>query len=379
MLRTRVLAPLLGLLLLGSGGALGQGEQDQSDFAADATRLLAEAHARSRAPAFQGAVATRDGLVWSSAAGLADVADGVDATTETRFGIGSISKSLTMVLALRLAERGVIDLDAPIETYLPGYPHAGRGVTIRRIATHLSGLSDEIGTSLRTTTRHFDTPSDAYEVLRDEPLVAEPGERHAYVTGPYTLIGAAIERATGERFEDLVRTHVLEPAGMRRTVANDRTRDIEGVSAFYVTDDDGEPVEHAPYDPSYKLPGAGYLSTASDLCRFGTALLEGGMVERGVLEGELWANAVDASGEPTGFGLGFRIDELEDGTPAMHQPGGGIGISGWLFVFPEEGVSVAVLSNQTGAPSGGRETFEIIERALDAHRAGELEARTRDD
>lgn len=342
-------------------------------FTAEADRLLETLLAGSGTPAFQAAVGTPDGLVWSGVIGMADLEDRIAATSDTRFGIGSISKSLTMVLALRLAERGMLDLDAPIETYLEDYPHAGHGVTIRLIATHLSGLSDELGSAMRTTTRHFDSPTLAYAVLRDEPLTAEPGKRHLYTTGPFTLIGAAIESATGRGFAELMREHVLDPSGMTQTEANDRTRDLGKVAAFYLQGSgESQPDEAAPYDPSYKLPGAGYLATAEDLCRFGTALLDDTLLSE-ASRSELWTAAADASGGDTGFGLGFRVDALEDGTPVMHQPGGGIGISCWLFVFPVERVSVAVLSNQTSAPAGGAEVLAVFERALAVARAGELD------
>jgi len=344
---------------------------------AEADRLLRTLHERSGVPAVQAAVATPRGLVWSGAVGVPDLEHEAPTTGATRFGIGSVSKSITMVAAMRLAERGVLDLDAPIETYLSDFPHAGRGVTIRQIGAHLSGLSDTIAASNRTTTVHYGSPTEAYTLLRDEPLTAEPGERHFYATGSFTLIGAAIESATGRPFTAVVDELVLGPARMRRTRVNNRSADPADRAdhaTFYVRDpDSGEVVAAPAYDPSYKLPGAGYLSTAEDLCRFGAGLLDGTLI-RPDSRDALWDPAHDAAGEDTGFGLGFRVDTLEDGTPVIHQPGGGIGISCWLYVFPVERVCVAVLCNQTSGPAGGAEVFELIDLVLESARSDELAA-----
>jgi len=110
--------------------------------------------------------------------------------------------------------------------------------------------------------------------------------------------------------------------------------------------------ENAPtYDPSHKLPGAGFLATAEDLARFGAALLRPGMLsEPG--RAELFRPVPLADGTATEFALGFRVKD-DDGRRLLHQPGGGIGISAWLFVYPDDDVVVALLSNVPTGPVGG--------------------------
>ncbi|MHC4975941.1 MAG: serine hydrolase domain-containing protein, partial [Planctomycetota bacterium] len=100
-------------------------------------------------PGLQAAAAHKGRIVWSHASGLADLERGVPVTKETRFGVGSVSKSLTMAAALALQDEGLFDIDAPIERWIEDYAHGGRGITSTLIGALLAGLSDELNTTLR--------------------------------------------------------------------------------------------------------------------------------------------------------------------------------------------------------------------------------------
>jgi serine beta-lactamase-like protein LACTB len=97
--------------------------------------------ASARVPGLGVAVAVDGKVVWAEGFGLADLERGVPVTRRTKFGLGSVTKSLTMALAARLHEEKVLDLDAPLERYLPDFPHRGKGITTRLIGCHLSGLA----------------------------------------------------------------------------------------------------------------------------------------------------------------------------------------------------------------------------------------------
>ncbi len=303
------------------------------------------------APGCSVAVAVGGRVVWSEGFGWADLEQRVPVTAETRFGIGSISKSLTAAGLVALADAGLLDLDAPVERYVPDFPHAGRGVTLRRIAAHQSGLGDEIATRLYSTTENFPTIEAAYAALREEALVYEPGSRAEYATGSYTLLGRAMEAAAGRGFVEILEQRVFTPVGMTGVVANNPRRLIPHRTRFYL-DAEGGGFENAPtYDASHKLPGAGFLATAEDLARFGAALLRPGMLsERG--RAELFRPVPLADGTASEFALGFRAKD-DDGRRLLHQPGGGIGISAWLFVYPDDDLVVALLSDVPTGPVGG--------------------------
>jgi CubicO group peptidase (beta-lactamase class C family) len=363
------------ILLLAAGAtAAPASPPPRARAAAVARDALRDRQRRDGIPALSAAVAARGRILWSEAFGLADREAGVRATTDTRFGIGSITKSLTMALAGRLADQGRLDLDAPVERYLPGFPHAGRGITTRLIGGHLSGLGDAFANANRLTTRHYDTVSALAAILEEAPR-GPAGAEHFYGTGTYTVIAAVIEEASGEPFAAAMRRHVLEPLGMSATRPNDPRHPTARQAAFYERDAAGRSRRVPAYDPSHKLAGAGYLSTAEDLVRFGSALLDAGFLQAATLE-QLFTPLRTTAGTDTGVGLAFRIGQ--EGWPGMgwtigpddrprrivHQPGGGPGISAWLVIDRDAKLVVAVLANETSANVGGKAFDAVFEAFL---------------
>lgn len=325
-------------------------------------------------PAMAAAVAIDRHIVWSDALGHADREAGRPATARTQFGIGSVTKALTMVLAGRLVDQGELDLDTPVERYLPGFRHSGRGITVRLLAGHLSGLGDAFANENRLTVRHYQTKEALAAILEEAPRTPA-GNEHFYATGPYTVIAAVVEAVTGEPFATALKSRVLEPLGMNATVPNDPRSPPPDRAAFYEADAKGKPVRAGAYDPSHKLAGAGYLSTAEDLVRFGSALLAPGFLSAATLE-QLFTPLKTRAGVDTGVGLGFRVGP--DAWPGMgwvigpdaerrrivHQPGGGPGISAWLVIDRDAKLVMAVLSNKTSANVGGRAFDTIFEAFL---------------
>ena len=314
-------------------------------------RALRTMVATGKTPGVSVAVAIGRDVVWTEGFGLANLELSVPVSGETRFGIGSISKTLTMAAAVRLWERGVLDLDAPVERYLPDFAHKGRGITVRRLAAHQSGMSDAFSTEHYATTRHFATLESAYREMQRAPLDYEPGSRVVYATGTYTVIGRVIEVVTGRDYQTVMREEVFEPAHVA-IVANNRRAIIPHRAGFYDRQDGGR-FAHGPFfDPSYKLPGAGFLSTARELAQFGSALLGDKLLStRG--RGEMFRAVPLADGTPTEYALGLQSVTGAYGA-VLHIPGGGIGISSWLFIYPEQEMVIALLANVNTAPVGGQ-------------------------
>lgn len=287
--------------------------------------------------------------IWNEGFGFSNLETNSPATTQTKFGIGSISKSLTMVLALRLAEEGLLDLDAPIERYLPDFPHKNQGVTIRLIGNHLSGYADNFDNDNFYNTKRYETTEQVLQEFYKEKLAAKPREKSIYGTTTFTLIAGAIEKVTKRDFAAAMNDFVLKPLQLSNLQPNDKRQIIPNRTAFYIRDDQGKTVNGEYVDPSFKLAGAGFLSTAEDLAKFGSALIDEGFLKRKSLD-ELFQLSETSNGEKTPFALGFRVVKTTDGKEIIHQPGGGVGISSVLFIDCQNKISIAILTNQTGAP-----------------------------
>lgn len=331
--------------------------------ASAARQQLKTLRALSKTPGLSVAVMHSGRLVFAEASGYADIEQNVEASVATRFGIGSITKALTCVAAVSLERDGILDLDAPLETYLPDFAHSGKNVTIRSILTHTSGLDDTFATEQYWTTKAF-TIKEAAELIEHDALAFAPGTDFRYSTGSFTLVGAAMERAAGKPFEEIMTQRIFEPSGMNATVVNRPREMVAHRARFYLPSETGSVPEHAPtYDPTHKLPGAGYVSTATDIARFGDALLDGTLLDDVGMR-RLFTEATTTDGKGTGYALGFQLDEDPEHGRVYHLPGGGPGISGWLLLYPKRRMTFVILSNMTSAPVGGREFGEVQDAFL---------------
>ncbi len=315
-----------------------------------------------KVPGVSVAVAMKGEIVWREGFGFADLDKKVSATTETKFGIGSITKSFTAVLFARLMEEGKVDLDTPVENYLPQFPHKNKNITARLIIGHLSGLNDEFNGTHYYETRYFSTGAALDEILRENKLRSPPRTRHEYTTSNYTIIAAIIEKVSGQDFSSALNQYVINPRGLKNTLLNDRRLNIEHCTSFYVQNEKG--VVKAPdYDPSFKWAGAGLFSTASDVATYGTALLQSKFLRPNTRD-EIFRALKTSSGEDTGYGLGWYIAEDAKGRRMYHHGGGGLGISSYLCLYPQEDFVLAILSNLTGAPVNDEVATKIVEAFL---------------
>jgi len=365
--RVRILLAVLVTAILGCPGPpvpIAQTHEGRWAAAVDASREAIRAMMeRSGTPGLSVAVAAGGEIVWSEGFGYADLEHRVAVTPETRFGIGSISKSLTTALVGRLIDNETLDIDAPVEHYLPGFPHAGRGITTRLIAAHLSGIDDQTERRLHLTARHFDTTRKALEMIWKDPVVDEPGTHARYGTGTYTIIAAIIEQLTGQDFLSAMEQQVIRPLGLEATVLNERREIVPRRTCFYERTPEGE-IVHAPYyDPSFKFAGAGYLSTAEDLVRFGVAMSAPGFLSEPTW-GEIVMPARTKDGEAIEFALGWDAPrDIGASGAVIGKSGGGPGIRCYLALYPECEVVIAILTNLSRAPVRG-ELWETVAGAF---------------
>jgi serine beta-lactamase-like protein LACTB len=298
-------------------------------------------------PGFSIAVSVGGTIVWSEGFGMADVEQGVVVTSLTRFRLGSVSKVLTAAGLARLVESGKVDLDSPVQSYVPNFPVKKWPISTRQLAGHTAGVRHYVQqdfTGPLAGAPHFESVTKGLAIFENDPLLFEPGTSYAYSSYGWNLIGGVIEAASHEEFLSYMQRSVFEPLGLRSITADHIDSIIPNRTAFYIRAADGS-LLHAPHvDNSYKWPSGGFLSNAEDLVRFGSAHLQPGFLRQSTLD-VLFTSQKLTSGKETGVGIAWRIGTDPQGRRILHHGGTIEGGRAMLMMFPESKVVVAMLSN----------------------------------
>jgi serine beta-lactamase-like protein LACTB, mitochondrial len=301
-----------------------------------------------KVPGLSVAVAMDGKIVWSEGFGYADLEAKKAVVPTTRFRIGSVSKPLTAAGLVLLVQRGQLDLDAPVQKYVADFPVKPEGVITTRLAAgHLAGIRHYRGSETHLN-RSFATIREGLKVFEDDPVLSPPGARYNYSTYGWSLVSAVMESAAHRDFLEYMDAEVFKPLGMEHTrpdragVADpDRTR-------FYKKEADGKFVETEPINSSYKWAGGGFLSTAADLVRFGSALLREGYLDEESLR-LLFTSQKTTDGKPTGYGIGWFVRKDKEGRPFYYHTGGQQGSTALIFLQPHNHLVVALVCNLSDA------------------------------
>lgn len=326
-------------LLLAAWLALAPPCAAQSEGLAEVEKAIAAEVERQKVVGLSAAVVADRKLVWSKGFGAADLEHSAAARPATVYRLASISKPITAVAVMQLVERGKLDLDRPVETYVPSWPKKEWPITARQLLAHLGGIRHYKAAAEVTSTRHFDSLAQALELFKDDPLLHPPGTKFAYSSYGYNLLGSVVEGASGTKFPDYCRENIFQPAGMVRTGPDDVARVIPDRARGYRRDRSGEVHNSALIDTSNKIPGGGFVSSAEDLARFAIALQGGTLLKPETLQ-RMFAVQKSADGKPVGYGLGWFVN----GEVVRHG-GSQPGTRTLLHMVPGRNFAVALLSN----------------------------------
>jgi CubicO group peptidase (beta-lactamase class C family) len=282
-------------------------------------------------------------VIWSEGFGYADVENQVRVTPETRFRIGSISKPMTSLAMGMLYEEGKLDLDAPVQRYVPSFPVKRWPITVRQVAGHLAGIRHYNGDEFASM-RPYPTVDSGLSIFKNDTLLFEPGTQYSYSTYGWNLLSAVVEGASGQPFLRYMQTKVFGPAGMTNTIAEYPDSIIPHRAHFYTRDSAG-PVINAQYvDNSYKWAGGGFLSTTGDLAHVAELLLEGKLLKPATRD-LWWTSQKTSAGKETGYGIGWGIVHEPSGRTRIGHTGGSMGGTASLMIYPEQKLIVALLVN----------------------------------
>ncbi len=213
------------------------------------------------------------------------------------------------------------------------------------MAGHVAGVRHYRDNEFLSNVR-YRSVQEGLSIFADDPLLFEPGTRYSYSSYGWNLVSAVVEAASGESFLPFMQRHVFQPLAMQHTAPDVTDSIIPDRSRFYARTDDGRLVNAPFVDNSYKWAGGGFLSTPEDLLRFAFAHLGAGFL-RPETVALLWTSQHLLDGEPTGYGIGWRVGVDASERRVVSHSGGSVGGRSLLLIFPEQQVVLAIAANIT--------------------------------
>ncbi|MEU9446250.1 serine hydrolase domain-containing protein [Streptomyces sp. NPDC048304] len=322
---------------------------------------IAVAQAEGRAPSLVASVARGGRAVWH---GARTSVDGHGPDENVQYRIGSITKTFTAVLVMRLRDEGLLDLGDPLEKHLPG---TGAGeATIAQLLAHTAGLAAESPAPWWERTPGTLRP-ELGDVLGEQPLLHPVGRRHHYSNPGYTVLGALVEQLRGAPWEEVLRNEILEPLGLHRTSTQPQAPHAGGWAVHPWAD----AMLPEPLEDLGRMAPAGQLwSTTGDLALFAAFLAAGDdrvLSAESVREMRTPAAPAEAADVLDGatYGLGLQV-QRRDGRLLVGHSGSLPGFLANLTLSVEDDVAAVVLANCTSGPLLGAVGADLVRLVAEA-------------
>ena len=307
---------------------------------------------RPDGPGLALAVAEAGTIAHAAGYGLADMAGGRPIAPETIFHLASCGKQFTALGILMLAEERKLGLEDPIGKHLPALAGFGPGVTLRRLLNHTSGIRDfydEAGIDEVLARWERPTNANVISLCADLgcPMMEDgvkPGDTFSYGNTGYDLLGAVIERVSGQSYHDFFQRRVFDPLAMKDTFSVPDARvDDPRCATGYGFDDRDEFVEQGGSEFDDLVGSGSFYTTVLDLCRYDQALRTNSLIGAGSLR-EAATRGRTNDGELTEYGLGWYLADYE-GMPLAEHKGEWTGFYTYIVRYLDRPLSIFALSN----------------------------------
>ncbi|MGA5065485.1 serine hydrolase domain-containing protein [Streptomyces exfoliatus] len=291
--------------------------------------------------------------VRSRTVGVQDRVAGKPMDIQSRFRIGSVSKTFSTVVLLQLVEEGKLELDTPVNTYLPGLLPDDR-ITVRHLLTHRSGLADYTNAMFEHTVPGFEAVRNrvfSYQELVDlslrEPRTTEPGVSYKYSNANFVVVGMLIEKATGRPVSEAYQSRIFKPLKLRKTSYVHPDTRIKGTHVRgYLHPDEagGALVDSTEQTASWAQSAGAVISSPADLNTFTSALMRGRLLSPAMMEAMTTVTPTDATNTRF-YGLGLRRYDLSCGTRVYGHTGTVQGFYTYAFSTRDGRRSLSAVAN----------------------------------
>ena len=307
-------------------------------------RYIEAEMARTHIPGVSLAVVRGAKVIKARGYGMADLEHEIPVTPETAFKIGSVSKQFLATGIMLLVQDGRLALDDPVSKFYPNAPESWRGITLRHFLTHTSGVLRE-GPAFDALKIQPD--SVVIRSAFERPLEFPIGSKYQYCNVCYFTLADIIARVSGKPWDAFLLERVFRPTGMAATRTTTASQLVRHRARGYVWRDTG-------YVNAQELlalrPSGAFLSTVLDLAKWDAVLSENRVLTKASRE-VMWTPMRLTSGGVSGYGFGWQLDSL-DGHWQVHHGGSLPGFRAEMSRFPNDSLTVIVLTNADGANPG---------------------------
>ena len=344
--------PVVAWLAVVASSVSAAGLPAQSAAPSDASRAQVDALfaelAGAGAPGAAVVVARRDSVIFSAGYGLADLEHRVPVTPSTAFRLASVSKQFTAAAILTLVDAARLSIDARLGDVLADVPAYARGINVRHLLTHTSGVPDYeplLGSGAGPQLEDRDVLALLH---RAKALYFAPGTSWRYSNSGYALLALVVERVSGDTFASYLRRHVFDRAGMPTAVAHQEGVDTVTRRAYGHSLEGGTWRRTDQNRTSAVLGDGGIYASAEELARWSAALDRHAVLSVALFR-EMTTPARLTSGAATAYGYGWFLD-FHRGHPRQRHEGDSIGFRTAIHRYPDVGLTVIVLVNRGAAP-----------------------------
>ena len=288
----------------------------------------------------------KDDFTWARGFGYADLENKVPAKAETSYRLASVTKTITAVAVLQLAEEGKINLEAEIQAYVPYFPRKKWPVTVRQLLGHIGGISHYKNYAVESHIKEPKNTREALAIFQNFDLVAEPGTRYNYSSYGFNLLGAAVEGASGLPYGEYIAKRIFEPLGMDSSRLDNSLDLIPGrVRGYQIVK--GELKNSEFVDVSSRFAAGGVRSTVVDLLKYARGIINGELLSQPTRE-KMFSSMGLRNGFFTWYGVGWDVEPW-DGHFAVSHGGSQPETRTHLLIFPADRFAVAIASNLEGS------------------------------
>jgi len=360
MKKLMVLFLALGLVIIHSPGLIKTGEAAEKGTVTAKVDKLFEEWNKPGSPGASLAVAKNGQIIYKKGYGYAHLEYDIPITPSTIFHVASVSKQFTAFAVAMLVDQGMLSLDDPIQKYVSEVPDFDKTTTLRQLIHHTSGIRDQWELLAMAGWRLDDVITTEHilnMVKHQKDLNFNPGDEHLYSNMGYTLLAVAVERVTGQTFTDWTRENMFTPLGMTNTHFHDDHEMIVKNRAYSYA-----PVEEGGFKKSvlsYANAGATSLfTTVEDMAKWAHNFENPRIGGRAVIE-QMHEVGVLNNGEKLDYAFGLVIQDHK-GLKTVSHSGGDAGFRSHIVMFPDQKLSISVLSN-LGSFNPGRMALKVAD------------------